>query len=339
MGLERELRAAAIGRVETVAAAPRGPGSGEVRVSVRRCGICGSDLHFFTGRQPLPAVCPGHEISGVVAAVGADVDGWSPGQRVAVEPLVRCGHCPRCRRGDYHLCRQLRIAGVAVPGGMADSLVVPDYTLFRLPDAVDFELGALAEPMAVVVHALRLAGTVEGTSVLVLGAGSIGLLAAAAARHLGAGSVAITARHEHQRAAARRLGCDRVLDPDDVQKVEPRPCVVIETVGGSAATVPDAIRTVDRGGTIVIIGIFDAPLRIDSQALLVKEIRLVGSMVYNRTGGKADFDTALEILAAHASELRPLVTHVFALEEAQVGFETAADKKTGAIKVMLAPTS
>jgi 2-desacetyl-2-hydroxyethyl bacteriochlorophyllide A dehydrogenase len=333
-----ELRAREPGRVEVVEASPRDPGPGEVRVAVKRCGICGSDLHWFLGRQPAPGVCPGHEISGVVDALGPGVSGWTRGDAVAVEPVVRCTRCELCRRGDYHLCSRLTLGGVTFPGGMATSLVVPSYTLFRLPRAVDAELGALAEPLAVTVHALRLAGVGERSRVLVLGAGTIGLLSAVAARHLGAEFVAITARHPHQRDAAGRLGCDQVLDPGKPGEVGRRPHAVIETVGGRATTVSDGVNVVARGGTVVVVGLFDVSPVFDPLVFIVKEARIVGSMIYNRRGDEADFDTALAILAERGGELRPLVTHVFALGDAQRAFETAADKSSGAVKVMLDPT-
>jgi 2-desacetyl-2-hydroxyethyl bacteriochlorophyllide A dehydrogenase len=283
-------------------------------------------------------VCPGHEISGVVEALGRDVRGWSEGDRVTIEPIVRCGACDYCRRGDYHLCSRIQFHGVTLPGGMATSVVVPAYTLFKLPAAVDFELGALTEPTAVTVHALRLGGVKKGSRVLVLGAGTIGQLAAASARHLGADSVAITARHAHQREAARRLGCDQVLDPERAAELDPRPHVVIETVGGTAETLGDGIDAVARGGSVIVVGLFDHAPRFDALKTLLKEVHVVGSMVYNRPGKTADFDTALEILADRGEDLRHLVTHVFPLANAQRAFETAADKTTGAVKVMLQPS-
>ncbi len=334
---ELELRARAAGHVEVVEAEARDPGPGEARIAVQRCGICGSDLHWFTGRQPPPGICPGHEISGIIEALGSGAGSFAEGDRVAIEPIVRCGRCEYCTRGDYHLCPNIQFCGVTLPGGMAGSVVVPAYTLFPLPSAVDFELGALAEPTAVVVHALRLGGVRKGARVLVLGAGTIGLLAAASARHLGAESVAITARHEHQKEAARRLGCDQVVDPRAAADIRPRPHVVVETVGGTAETLDDAIDAVARGGTVVLVGLFDHAPRFDAMKTLLKEVRVVGSMVYNRPGKHADFDTALEILADRGDHLRRIVTHVFPLAEAQRAFETAADKSTGAVKVMLRP--
>lgn len=333
---EIALRADGVGRVSALPTPVGEPDAGEVRVAVERCGICGSDLHWFLGRMPLPGVCPGHEISGTVDAIGAAVSAWAVGDRVTVEPIVRCGECARCKSGDYHLCRSVNLYGVGLPGGMASHVTVPAYCLYRLPSAVDFELGALAEPLAVTVHALRLANVGTDSTVLVLGAGTIGQMTIAAARHLGARRVGATARYAHQGAAAKRLGCDEVLSPDQPRMSE-RPTVIIETVGGHATTVADAVQAIDAGGTVVITGLFDDTPKFDALTMLMKEVRIVASMVYNRRGPASDFDTALEILAARGSDLRPLVTHTFPLADAQRAFETAADKASGAIKVMLAP--
>jgi threonine dehydrogenase-like Zn-dependent dehydrogenase len=159
------------------------PGPGEVVLRVRSCGICGSDLHYYHGGFPAPAVCPGHEISGDVVAVGPECDATAIGDRVAVEPLVVCRQCPACRTGNHQLCRQLQILGTMLDGGFAEFLRVPAYTLFPIPAAVDEEVGALAEPLAVGVHAMRLAGVAGGDRVLILGGGTIGLLSIAAASH------------------------------------------------------------------------------------------------------------------------------------------------------------
>jgi len=332
-----EARATGAGQVETIEVPRPDPGSGEVRVRVRRCGICGSDLHYFTGHSAPPAVGPGHEISGEIDAVGTGVSGWREGDRVTIEPLERCGACDRCRAGDYHLCSRLGILGLTRPGGMATHVLTPAYTLFALPGAVDFALGALCEPLAVTVHGARLAGVREGSRVLVLGAGTIGLLSIVAARRLGAGFVAATAKHPHQRELALRLGCDQVLGATAVNDVAERPEAVIETVGGTSSTVGDAVRVIDPGGTVSIIGLFEKAPTFDPLAMLAKEVRLVGSMVYNRQGDEADFDVALGLLADRGEELRPLLTHAFPLDRVQAAFETAADKSTGAIKVAIEP--
>ncbi len=335
MGLA--LKAEAVGRVAVAAVDPPAPAAGEVRVAIERCGICGSDLHWFLGRMPLPGVCPGHELSGTVDALGAGVADFRAGDRVTIEPILRCGECARCRTGRYHLCKKTELFSVTRPGGMATHVVVPAYSLQRLPANVDFELGALSEPLAVAVHALRLGGAREGMPVLVLGAGTIGLMSVAAARHLGAGPIGVTARYPKQRVAAERVGADEVLAPER-PRMSRRPALAIETVGGVATTVADAVQAVEPSGTVVITGLFEEAPRYDPMIAMVKEVRLVASMVYNGSGPESDFATALAILAGRGNALRPLVTHTFPLTDAQRAFETAADKKTGAVKVMLAPS-
>ncbi len=335
--MAKQLRVVEAGKVEVEEAAELSPASGEVIVEVRRCGVCGSDLHWFKGHGPLPPVCPGHEISGIVSSVGRDVATIREGDRVAVEPLVRCGSCEPCRRGDYHLCAMLNLHGITLPGGMASSISAPAYCLFPLPEGIDFELGALTEPLAVTVHAARLGGVGPGSRVLILGAGTVGLLTACAARHLGAEFVAITARHPQQKAMAESLGCNQVLDPGDFHQVQCEPSVVIETVGGNAPTLGDAMMAVQKGGNIVVVGLFEQSPEINPMLLILKELRISGSMVYNRSGGVADFHTALDILSARADDLTGLISHRFPLEQAQAAFDTAADKHSGAVKVLISP--
>ena len=196
------------GRFEIVEAEERTPQPGEVQVRVRNCGICGSDLHALHRPQGWTAGrTPGHEIAGEVVAVGDGDEGLRAGDpvragdRVCVEPLLYCGACEYCLAGSYQLCPQRTLLGVGAPGGFAEFVTVPARIVYRLPDGVGFALGALAEPLAVAVHGLRTAASIsEGVApgrerVAVLGAGTIGLLAAFYARQSGAMEVAITARH------------------------------------------------------------------------------------------------------------------------------------------------
>jgi L-iditol 2-dehydrogenase len=319
------------------------PSAGEVVIRVRRCGICGSDLHFYHGALPPPPVCPGHEIAGEVAAVGSGVTKLKAGDRVAVEPLVVCGECFYCRTGDYQLCPSFQVAGNSVDGGFAEYMRMPAYALFRLPAAIDYEVGALTEPLAVTVHAARLAPIRMGDRVLILGAGTIGLLAIASAKAAGAGDVWITARHPQQIEAATALGATRVFaGPAGQGEVstaahEQPVDVVIETVGGTADTLNDAVYSVRRGGTVVVLGIFASSPSLAALALVVKEVRLVGSMTYGRAGTRADFDIALDILARSPQQFRRLITHKHDLKDIARGFETANDKKSGSIKVAIEP--
>lgn len=319
------------------------PGPGEVVVRVTACGICGSDLHWFQGSLPPPAICPGHEIAGVVAKRGAGVTAVREGERVAIEPLVVCRECHYCRTGRPQLCPYLRILGVQITGGFADEVLVPAYALFPLPDILDDALGALTEPTAVCVHALRLGGVGLGHRVLVIGAGTIGLLSVMVARAAGAAEVLISARHPHQAEKARRLGARVFEARDDGDSARAAYAAdhpidaVIETVGGIADTIGDAVRCVRPGGSVVVLGVFATLPSLPALLLLTKEVRIVGSMVYDRTGPRADFDVAIDLLARQREAAASLITHRVGLDAIQSAFRTAADKRSGAIKVCVNP--
>lgn len=317
------------------------PDAGEAVIRIRSCGVCGSDLHFFLGGFPPPAVCPGHEISGEVVEVSGAGHPVRPGDRVAVEPLVVCRECWACRTGNYQLCARFRVLGNTLDGGFAEYLRVPAYALFPLPAAVDFEVGALAEPLAVAVHAVRLANVGLGDRVVVLGAGTIGLLSIAAAKAAGAREVWVTARHAQQRAAAAALGAARVFSgptaADDLwaQTRSDPVDIVVETVGGTADTINEGLHLVRRGGCVVVLGVFTTAPSLNAMALVVKEVRLLGSLTYGRPGPRADFDVALELLASQPERFRQLITHRFPLDQITRGFHTAADKRSGSIKVAI----
>jgi len=315
----------------------------EVLVRVRACGICGSDLDWYQGHFPVPAVCPGHEIAGEIVEVEAGEPSFHLGERVAVEPLVPCGRCPACRVGDYQICPEVRVLGVALNGGFAEYVSASRQRLYKLPAGLDFAAGALAEPAAVCVHGVRLGNISPGDRVLVFGAGTIGLLSIMAARTAGAAEVAITARHAHQAEMARRLGATEVFpvtpegNSDRARwSTKLSPDVVIETLGGQGQVLNDAIESVRPGGTVVLLGVFLAPPPINALAMLIKEVRLVGSMTYGCADRRSDFEIALQMLNDHRSAACDLVTHRFELEQIRNAFETAADKKNRSIKVVVA---
>jgi len=320
------------------------PRAGEVLVRVRACGICGSDLHWFSGGLPPPAVCPGHEIAGEVAACGPGVREPRPGDRVAVEPIVACRTCRDCQAGNPQRCPRLRILGIHLPGGLAEAVIAPAGALFRLPGSLDWAQGALAEPTAVCVHAMRLSGVASGERVLILGSGTIGLLAVLAARAAGASDVVISARHPHQAATAQRLGATRVFIANEdgareraAYAAEHPIDYVVETVGGRADTVIDAVGSVRPGGTVVVLGVFATPPALPALPLIIKEVRIVGSMLYDRTEGRADFEVAVDLLEHRRDAIAPLITHRMELDAAHSAFVTAADKRGGAIKVAVLP--
>jgi len=314
------------------------PPAGEVLIRIRSCGICGSDLHFYHGDFPAsPKTSPGHELSGEIAALGEGVEGWSVGDRVAVEPVRRCDNCGYCRSGRYHLCPKRILTGSYHNGGLAEYFTFPAYGLYRMPDEMDFEIAALAEPLAVSVHGLHIVNVTAGDRVLVLGSGTIGVLAVLAAQVAGAEVVA-TYRYEHQAEAATRAGASRVVKDGETAGLETEGFdVVVETIGGSAPTLSQGLGIVRPGGRVSVLGIFSQATPIHALGLVLKEVTVVGGITYCRPGIRSDFDTALSILDQHGERVRSMVTHRYPLSEAAAAFATAADKSSKSLKVQVNP--
>ena len=284
---------------------------GWVRLKVEACGICGSDLHFWHGHLPRPiGTAPGHEFAGTV------IDGPTglPDVRYSVSPNVCCGRCDFCTTGRTNLCRRGGYGiGLGRHGALADFVDAPAVNLAPVPDGVDAVTASFTEPLAVSLRGVRLANLATDTTVLVLGGGMIGLCAALVARAR-AGLVAITARHPHQRAAAEQLGVTVLREEDAMLWAkEHRPDVVIESVGGVADTVDDAIRAVRRGGRVVVLGSFGAPKPIDLQTLMMKEVALLGSFCYGTGDREPEFATVARLTGRWRDELQAVASHQFDL--------------------------
>jgi threonine dehydrogenase-like Zn-dependent dehydrogenase len=324
------------------------PGAGEVRVRVSACGVCGTDLHFFRSGLLRAGLTPGHEIAGTVDRSGPGVAGFAAGQPVVIEPLRACGECASCREGRDSICPELRLFGIHENGGMAEYLVVPAHRLFRVSQGLDPRIAALAEPVAVVLHGLRRARFAAGQRVLVLGAGTVGLLGVLAARSLGARDVWLAARHAHQAELGRAFGATRLLTEAEAtpqalasQAKSAGADLVLETVGGTADTLRAAGAALAPGGTVGVLGVFLGSVNLDPYPLLLKEATLAWSNCYARSldgSARADFDDAVSLVEGQRELLARLVTHSVPLDEVERGFEIASDKKAGAVKVSVLPT-
>ena len=331
------------GKFEITEMERQSPGDGEVMIRVRNVGVCGSDLHFFRGDFPLPpGFILGHECSGEVVQIGKGVKGLQAGDGVALELFNVCLTCDKCRIGEYQHCPTRKASGLNTAGGLREYMTLPAYTMYKLPAGVDYELGALVEPLTVNVHGLRLCDLRFGERVAVLGAGTIGLMGVAAAKAMGATYVAATARHPHQKEMALALGADAVFDATDEGTSKMNAAVggadvVIETVGGHANTLADALSLVAIGGRICVLGAFTKPVTIHPIMLFLKEAKIVGSNCYGRKGRHSDYELALEIMRRNAESLRRAITHRFPLDQVAEAYATADDKSTGAIKVTITP--
>jgi len=322
-----------------------------VLVAIESLGICGSNLHWWAGtpeeqglmRFPLPGG-GGHEYAGVVDEVGAAVTRVKPGDRVAIDffESTSCGTCPQCGSGLYGQCEQRRFLGI---GGFVEYLKTTERGLYLLPESIETRNAALVEPCACAVSGVRRGGLQGGETVVVLGAGVLGLCAAAAAKALGARKVVISAKHDVQADLAKRFGADVVLrssEDDLVERIKAETGgrgadLVVETVGGHAPTLSQALEVLRPGRTIVVLGLWDQPVPVDSWSAVLKDARMIFSLTYGRQGLRHDYELCLDWMASGQLPAHELVSHNFALAQIGEAFEVAADKSQGAVKVIVNP--
>jgi 2-desacetyl-2-hydroxyethyl bacteriochlorophyllide A dehydrogenase len=295
---------------------------GDVLIRVRYCGICGSDLHTYVDRIPARY---GHEYSGDIAAIGPGVSDWKVGDRVAAEPTQACGRCPWCLRGEPNLCEVFYVAWAESATGFATFTKAHVSQIHALPPVVSYEEGALTEPAAVALHAVRLSGIVAGDTVAVLGLGPIGQLVARLAVLSGATAVYATEASPARIELARRA-VDEVIDvgtSDPVARVieltDGRgPDVVFECAGAISST-QQAVAMARKGGTIVIAGVCMQPVETLICNIALRELTVRGSMIFH----PADYTSALELIERKKLDVAPLVTDVFPLDSINDAFQKA----------------
>ena len=314
------------------------PGGGEAVVRVRSAGICGGDLHEYRARAqlyptPYPRPAQGHELAGVVTAIGEGVTGIRPGDRVAVQPMISCGVCTQCARGRSALCERLEHIGVARPGGFAELCLTPAENLFPLPESVSDDEGALLDCTAVAVHALNRVPVERGARVVVLGAGAIGLAVAQLAK-VGGAHVTVVATRRRPLEVALGTGVDEVVDLGAGDDGPTDADIVFETAGGPTL-LERAVAVAAPGATIGLVGEAFAPQPLDPAIALPRELTL--AFVWSHDG-RGEYARALELASQGQVRLASAVTHHFPLAELEQAFATASDRaRTGAIKVVVTP--
>ncbi|QPP05933.1 2,3-butanediol dehydrogenase [Streptomyces bathyalis] len=327
------------------------PGPDEVLLKVAYCGICGSDLHEYAdGPHAIPVTEPhpasgtmaplvlGHEFCGTVLSLGSAVTGVAAGDQVAIESNYRCGTCPRCRDGEYNICRHFGFAGLMGDGGMAEYAAVPSYMVHRLPAGVSMEQAALFEPASVALHALRRAGTAP-RAVAVVGLGPVGLLTVLLAAERGVPRIIAADLSPDRLDIAARLGATDLIDAGvdapgermrelaDGEGVD----VAFEVVGSETAlhTCLDATR---RGGRVVLVGLAQE-VRLDAFALVNKEQSIVASVGYRDT-----YPELIRLVGERGLDLTPVVTSTVALEDVITdGFEALLNDAGKQIKILVEP--
>ena len=310
---------------ETGSAPMPEPAPGEALLRVRRVGICGTDLHIYQGhldhRVPRGGII-GHETFGEVVAA-PDGSGFSPGDRVVVEPVRFCGTCRACRMGATYLCYDLKVLGVDLPGGMQEYWSVPAARLLRVPDTIGDDHAPLIEPLAVATHDVGRAEVKAGDAVVVFGGGPIGTLIALVSRHRGA-RVKVVEINPHRLAMLQDLGLE-TLGPE-VDAI----AAVNDWTDGTGADVsfevsgsPDAARLVADvvrvWGTVNIIAIHAEPVPVNLYSMFARELTMLGSRLYTR----AAWEEAIDLASRGAVPLAPLVSRVIPLEQLQHGMQEA----------------
>ncbi|AFR07271.1 zinc-dependent alcohol dehydrogenase family protein [Nocardiopsis alba] len=287
------------------------PAPDGVVVRVGACGICGTDLHIADGEfppSPYPLV-PGHEFAGTVTAVGENVTtGLAPGDRVAVDPSLFCGHCEYCRAGRGNLCGNWGAIGDTVDGAFAEYVAVPAANCYRMPDSMSMREGALVEPLSCAVHGVRRIGVEAGERFLLVGAGTMGLLLQQLLQRSGA-QVTMVDRNTRRLAIAEELGAyATATDADDLKEADFDAAV---DVTGVPQAIEAAFSSLRRGGRLLIFGVADEAARMSLSPFRVynDEITIVGSMAVLNSYG-----AALDLMASGAIETAPLLTDALPLE-------------------------
>ena len=330
-------------RIESIDPAPP-PGPGEVQLRVAHGGICGSDLHYYLHggfgairiQEPMAL---GHEVSGVIAALGDGVEGLQVGDKVAVNPSRPCTRCEYCLRGQPNQCLDMRFNGSAMrmpqeQGLFREGLTVPAALVERIAPEADLAFAAMTEPLAVCLHAVRQAGSLVGKTVLVAGSGPIGCLTISAARIAGASRIIATDISETPLGVARAIGADQAINlsatPDalDPFKQDKGRIDVGFECSGAPQALGGLLTATRAGGTVILVGMGgDAPLPL--QLTVAKELTLRGAFRFHE-----EFATAARLISERRIDLAPLLTSVLEAEDAVAAFDLAADKSR-AMKVQI----
>jgi L-iditol 2-dehydrogenase/threonine 3-dehydrogenase len=312
----------------------------EILLRIKKIGICGSDIHVFHGEHPATPypVIQGHEYSAVVEKVGKKVKKVKPGMKATARPQRICSECGPCKRGQYNVCQNLKVEGFQAPGVAQDFFIVPEERILILPDRMSFEQGALVEPSAVGAHATNRAGDLEGKNVVVSGAGTIGNLVAQFARARGAAKVLITDISDYRLEIAGQCDIEGILNvtkssfEDGIRRYFGEKGF---QVGFEAAGVQSSLdvlmKYVEKGGTIIILGVYSENPVVNMYYLGEHELNVFGSMMYLHE----DYEVAAEMIEAGKIITKPLLTKQFPFEKYPEAYRFIERQGDKVMKVMI----
>ncbi|MDV7212783.1 2,3-butanediol dehydrogenase [Azotobacter beijerinckii] len=340
-------------RVENVPV-PDDPAPGWVQVRVHWCGICGSDLHeYVAGPVFIPVDEPhpvtglqgrcilGHEFSGEIVKLGEGVNDYAIGESVTADACQHCGECFYCQQSLYNLCEKIAFTGLMNNGAFAELVNVPTNVLYRLPVGFSPEAGALIEPLSVGMHAVKRAGSLLGCSVVVVGAGTIGLSTIMCAKAAGATQVIALEMSTARKAKALEVGATHVLDPSECDVLQ-EICSLTHGRGadvsfeciGNKNTAKLAIDATRKAGTCVLVGIFEEPSQFNFFDIVASEKKIIGALAYN-----GEFADVIALIADGKINITPLITGRINLEEiVERGFKQLIDNKEENVKIIVSPS-
>ncbi len=313
-------------------------GHNDLLIKIRKTAICGTDMHIYNWDEwsqktiPVPMVV-GHEYVGEVVGMGQEVRGFNLGDRVSGEGHITCGHCRNCRAGRRHLCRNTEGVGVNRPGAFAEYLVIPAFNAFKIPDNISDELASIFDPFGNAVHT-ALSFDLVGEDVLITGAGPIGIMAAAVARHVGARHVVITDINPYRLALAKKMGATRAVDvsKEDLQEVMNELGMsegfdVGLEMSGVPVALRDMLNKMNHGGKVAMLGIPPQAVAIDWNQVIFKGLIIKG--IY----GREMFETWYKMASLLQSglDLSPIISHRFSVDDFQKGFDTMGSGQSGKV--------
>ncbi len=321
-------------------------GPDDVLVQVKACGICGSDIHGIDGAsgRRIPPIIMGHEASGIITEVGQNVKEYSRGDRVTFDSTVYCGSCFYCRRGEINLCDNRRVLGVSCDdyrrnGAHADYVSVPQHILYRLPESLSFEQAAMVEPCSVAFHAIERTPLSINDTVVVVGAGMIGLLVIQTLRAVGCGQIIAVDIESEKLELARQLGADIGLNSDktdvtsEIKRItQDRGADVAFEVVGITPALKTALDSIRKGGALTLIGNVAPNVDLNLQSVVVREITLYGSCA-----SKGEYPACLDMIARGAINVDALISAVVPLSEGAQWFRRLYESEKGLFKVILVP--
>ncbi|MCR8630037.1 zinc-dependent alcohol dehydrogenase [Paenibacillus radicis (ex Xue et al. 2023)] len=312
---------------------------GEALIKVAYAGICGTDMMIYSGKHPRAQapLAMGHEFSGVIERINGE-SSFAVGNRVVVEPTLSCGTCAACMAGEHHVCKTLKLIGIDKHGGFAEYAAVPLDRLHLIPEGLSDAHAALAEPVAVAVHTVRRSNLKIGDSVVILGAGPIGLLIGAIAKHAGASEVIISDISEYRLEKAKQLGLtplnakDVNITEDVLKRTGGNGADVVFEVAGNQITAKQMIETVRTQGQVVVVSVYKQPPMIDLAAMHFREISLTTTRCYS----KGDFAKAIRLMHNGAIDVSSFISHDLPLDRIEEGFQFMSNPDVS-LKVLFHP--